>query len=84
MKSLTHLDSTHDSRKDKTWRLLRKTKIQEFRGLGEGRGSEKQSREERVLGQWHCQVPRDPSFHTVPALRMRATSLSTMGFETEA
>lgn len=37
MKSHSHLDSIHDSRKDKTWRLFRKKKIQEFRGLGEGR-----------------------------------------------
>lgn len=57
MKSLMHLDSTHDSRKDKMWRLFRKKKFKNLGALGKG-GSDKQCREERVLGQWHCQVTR--------------------------
>lgn len=54
MKRHTHLNSTHDSRKDKTWRLFRK-KIKNLGALGKGE-SDKQGREERVLGQCHCQV----------------------------
>lgn len=36
MKSHSHLDSTHDSRKDKTWRLFRKKKIKNLGALGKG------------------------------------------------
>lgn len=57
IKSHTHLDSTHDSRKDKTCRLFRGKKIKNLGALGKG-GSDKQGREERVLGQCHCLVTR--------------------------
>lgn len=63
MKSHSHLDSIHDSRKDKTWRLFRKKKFKNLGALGKG-GSDKQGREERVLGQWHGQVTRQQGAFT--------------------
>lgn len=64
MKSHSHLDSTHDSRKDKTWRLFRKKKkFKNLGALGKG-GSDKQGREERVLGQCHCLITRQQGAFT--------------------